>query len=94
MTSHRQPVLEHVTCPLCGPEAGQEVRYEFPPFAVVTCRACGLMFLSPRLTEEDILQLYQDQEYYDSSVAGRGYDEYLNVRRNWVKTFRRRLRRI
>jgi SAM-dependent methyltransferase len=40
------------------------------------------------------MDLYQEAAYWDSEVAGRGYDEYLEVRANWLRTFRRRLREI
>ena len=86
--------LERPGCPLCGPGAPQRRRHAFPPFAVVACEGCGLLFLSPRLTQERILELYQDAAYYESGVTGRGYDEYLAVRENWLRTFGSRLRAI
>jgi SAM-dependent methyltransferase len=86
--------LERPACPLCGPGAPQRQRYAFPPFAVVTCERCGLLFLSPRLAQERMLELYQDAAYYESDVTGRGYDEYLAVRENWLRTFASRLRAI
>ncbi len=86
--------LETVPCPLCGPEPAPTPRFDFSPYRVVACPNCGLLFLSPRLTESAILELYSDQDYYVSEVAGQGYDEYLEVRHNWVKTFSRRLDQI
>lgn len=86
--------LETVSCPLCGPDPAPILRYDFAPYRVVTCPGCGLVFLSPRLTESAILKLYSDEEYYVSEVAGRGYDEYLEVRHNWIRTFTRRLEQI
>jgi SAM-dependent methyltransferase len=86
--------LESTTCPICGPDPAQTLRYDFAPYRVVSCSRCGLVFLSPRLTESAILKLYSDQEYYVSEVAGQGYDEYLEVQHNWVKTFTKRLGQI
>ncbi len=86
--------LETIMCPLCSPSSPVHLRYEFDPFRVVECRQCRLMFLSPRLTQASILKLYQDEAYFKSSVAGQGYDEYLGVRENWLKTFALRLRDI
>lgn len=94
MTAVAEADLERPDCPLCGPDVPQRRRYCFAPFAAVECDSCGLRFLSPRLTEPRILQLYQDAAYYDSTVAGRGYDEYLAVRENWLRTFEARLRAI
>jgi SAM-dependent methyltransferase len=89
-----QSDLEAATCPMCGSAPAPTLRYDFDPYRVVDCPNCGLTFLSPRLTESAILKLYSDQEYYVSEVAGQGYDEYLEVRPNWIKTFSRRLDQI
>ena len=86
--------LEPVSCPICGRDPAPTLRYDFAPYRVVRCPHCGLVFLSPRLTESAILKLYSDQEYYVSEVSGQGYDEYLEVRHNWIKTFTRRLEQI
>ncbi len=86
--------LEPASCPMCGPAPGVDLRYDFDPFRVVSCNNCGLVFLSPRLTEDAILKLYSDQDYYVSEVSGQGYDEYLEVHHNWIKTFTRRLDQI
>ena len=95
MTSiHPAPDLETVTCPICGPAPAQNLRHDFAPFRVVSCSRCGLLFLSPRLTESAILKLYSDEEYYVSEVSGQGYDEYLEVQHNWIRTFTRRLNQI
>ena len=86
--------IESTSCPICGPGPEQILHYDFAPYRVVSCSRCGLVFLSPRLTEPAILRLYSDQEYYVSEVSGQGYDEYLEVQHNWVKTFTRRLDQI
>jgi len=86
--------LESVDCPLCGPGPGAETRQVMPPFRIVRCRQCTLTFVSPRLTEPAIMRLYQGAAYFGSTVAGQGYDEYMDLRPNWHRTFRRRLRQI
>jgi SAM-dependent methyltransferase len=86
--------LETTFCPICGPDPAPILRYDFAPYRAVSCSRCGLVFLSPRLTESAILKLYSDEEYYVSEVSGQGYDEYLEVRHNWIKTFTRRLNQI
>jgi len=86
--------LERPDCALCGPGPATAPRHAFPPFAVVACAQCSLVFLSPRLVAPRMMELYQDASYWDSEVGGRGYDEYLDVRGNWIRTFQRRLREI
>lgn len=86
--------LEYPACPICGPEAKQLSLHRFGVYHIIKCASCGLVFLSPRLTEKAILTLYSNQEYYISEVSGQGYDEYLDVRHNWIKTFNRRLDQV
>ncbi len=86
--------LELATCPICGPAAPAATRYDFDPYKVVVCTVCGLNYLSPRMTEKAILELYKDEAYYNSNISGQGYDEYLEISENWVKTFTLRLKQI
>ena len=94
MSSTTEVSLESATCPICGPSATAISSYEFDPYKIVVCASCGLRYLSPRLTEEAILQHYQGEEYYRSNTSGQGYDEYLEIGDNWVRTFSRRLREL
>src|SRR5574341_2284906 len=86
--------LERSVCPLCGPEPGTRVRFNFDPFQVVACNCCSLNFLSPRLTQARMLKLYQEQNYFKLVVPGQGYDEYLDARENWLKSYALRLHQI
>jgi 2-polyprenyl-3-methyl-5-hydroxy-6-metoxy-1,4-benzoquinol methylase len=86
--------LETASCPICGPDARADLRYDFNPYKVVACSKCGLNYLSPRLTQEAILELYKDEAYYNSNISGQGYDEYLEISDNWIKTFFLRLKQI
>ncbi len=94
MTMWKNFEFEEAYCPLCGPEAKQVLHYKFDPFQVVKCLNCDLAFLSPRFKEDDILKFYQGQDYYASSHARQGYDDYLDLREAWIKTFSRRLKII
>ncbi len=86
--------LEPASCPLCGPDAPSVTRHDFAPYRVVACSSCGLTYLSPRLTEQAILELYKNEAYYNSNISGQGYDEYMEISDNWVKTFTLRLKQI
>ena len=94
MTNTASPSLETATCPICGPFASAVTRYEFTPYNVVECSSCGLNYLSPRMTQEAILELYKNEAYYNSNISGQGYDEYMEISENWVKTFTLRLKQI
>jgi len=70
--------LENVACNLCG---SRETRTHYSKrgpltgedFPLVQCRNCGLLYLNPRLTEEGLLGLY-DENYY----RGDGFDGNVN----------------
>lgn len=94
MTNTASSSLETATCPICGPAAQADLRYNFDPYNVVACSSCGLNYLSPRLTQESILKLYKDEAYYNSNISGQGYDEYLELSGNWIKTFTLRLKQV
>lgn len=86
--------LETVTCPICGVSASKVLRYDFAPYKVVACKSCDLNYLSPRLTQDAIMKFYKDESYYKSNIAGQGYDEYLEISENWIKTFTLRIKQI
>ena len=79
--------LERPDCALCGPGPPQRPRHEFPPYGVVACEGCGLVFLSPRPTRGGALALYQDPAYYDSETKARATTSTSSVRENWLRTF-------
>lgn len=58
--------LEDVVCCLCGVPG--EPRNDLPPFGVVTCPSCGLVFVSPRLNEAGRKRLYDDVAYFEGGV--------------------------
>ncbi len=66
--------LQNFPCDLCG-TTNEEFIYTRPgtltnyTFRVVRCRSCGLIYFNPRLGEQAIKELY-DQNYY----KGKGFD--------------------
>ncbi|MEW5947560.1 MAG: class I SAM-dependent methyltransferase [bacterium] len=75
-----------VPCNLCGnddPAPFLNVRGD----DVVRCRRCGLVYVSPRIGVEKILEQY-DESYF---LKPFGYDDYVRHRKYFERTFRRRL---
>lgn len=69
---------ENVTCNLCG-SADAEPKANLTDFIdlqaptqVVRCRKCGLHYLSPRPTPEELIELYIKEPYYSKENADRG----------------------
>ena len=74
--------MEQVDCVLCG-QPGRpwcEKADKFPPherFHVVRCPACGLGWVSPRPTPEEIGRYYPDTYSWRPEAEGEGTGLYL-----------------
>ncbi len=83
--------LHPVACGLCG-AADSELKFEDAPFSVVTCRGCGLTYVTPRLADRDLLQHVYDEGYWSSTAAKtRGYTDYRADAPLYLRTYRKRL---
>lgn len=81
--------LEATACPLCGSEASR-LLYDFSPFQVLRCEACGLGYLSPRLKRAAAAHLYRDGYFVREDSERRGYAAYPALAPLIQKTVRRR----
>ena len=79
---------EEVDCCLCGVR-GRTV-HRLPPFGVVRCPSCALVFISPRLRPEALQRLYDDVGYFEGGVYGdaaqqpRRLDPAMALQRTWT----------
>jgi SAM-dependent methyltransferase len=71
---------------MCG-AADRTLVYRLGPFGVVRCTACQLHYLSPRLPEDAMLELYRSGEYFEGGDVG--YDSYADQAPALRATFRR-----
>lgn len=83
--------LEVPDCPMCGASA-RITRYRFPPYAVVRCAVCRFHYLSPRLPEQAMLDLYRSGEYFEGGEVG--YQSYSDQEPALRATFRRVTREL
>jgi 2-polyprenyl-3-methyl-5-hydroxy-6-metoxy-1,4-benzoquinol methylase len=84
---------EECGCPLCGAGAdGRRLAYRFEESAYHQCR-CGLVYLSPRLSEECMLRLYQQASYF-AGDQGLGYETYEADAAVYRLTFEQRLHEL
>ncbi|MEM7170596.1 MAG: class I SAM-dependent methyltransferase [Pseudomonadota bacterium] len=84
--------LETCVCPLCGAGGTESKIYKKDPFKVVCCEECAVWYLSPRLTESRIEQLYLEDSYFESSDGG--YEDYSSQEESLRRTFRGLLNRM
>jgi SAM-dependent methyltransferase len=59
---------EPVRCCVC--DLPGERLYDRPPFGVVQCRICRLVFVSPRLTATALQRFYDQPAYFEGGVYG------------------------
>ena len=90
MTFHKNDI-EYTVCPMCECEKYKKA-YDFTPFAVVRCDACGIFYLNPRPAENAALKLYEDDNYYKGKE--RGYSDYFLQESALKATFRRLLQNL
>jgi 2-polyprenyl-3-methyl-5-hydroxy-6-metoxy-1,4-benzoquinol methylase len=85
--------LNSTPCHVCG-STGHEVFLDQGNFQICRCTTCGLRFLFPQPTADEV-QAYYDHEYFSNADSpSRGYDSYLAEAANHRATFRHRLRLI
>ena len=58
---------------------------------IVRCAGCGLRFMSPQPTADELADLYGETYYVSVDSRERGYDGYVTEAENWRRTFRDRL---
>jgi SAM-dependent methyltransferase len=81
------------TCALCGAQRYRP-RFRDEPYEVRECCACGLVWVSPRLEEGELVGIYAAEGYWRSpSPKEQGYADYRGDEALYLRTFRRRLER-
>lgn len=66
--------------------------YQFEPYQVVRCANCHFYYLSPRPTEQTMLELYSDDAYFEAETAG--YTSYSRQADALRLTFHRLLQNL
>ena len=85
-----------VPCPLCGSGDRERLfvsRLYADEVPVVRCRACGLLYQSPRPSEADLAGMY-DERYYTGKGAREGDYTYADERRREPEVRRKAAARL
>ena len=77
--------VEYVRCPLCGGNDYRVLSVQDDVYGVVRCRVCGLCYLNPRPTREQITAIYKKEYYFDHKV---GYSDYLGTYARFRELYR------
>lgn len=86
----RDAALEAAHCLFCAPGTPVDRLFDDPPFAVVRCTTCGLVFVSPRVAAERVAEVYGESYWRSPEAKAYGYTNYRAEAANWRRTYRRR----
>jgi SAM-dependent methyltransferase len=77
-------------CQLCGSGA-RETKFRDGPFEVVTCSGCGLVYVTPRLQGQALLDVYGEGYWKSDDPKQRGYADYAREAALYLRTFEKRM---
>ena len=80
-------------CQLCGSER-RALKFAEPPFEVVTCSDCGLVYVTPRLLGQALLDVYDEGYWKSDNPKLRGYSDYAREAQLYLKTFEKRMKLV
>src|ERR1700722_14011559 len=79
-------------CPLCGSDHFRTA-FQEPPWSVRRCERCGLAWVSTRLDEAGLQEIYKSEVFWRSpSPKTRVYADYRGDESLYLATFRKRMR--
>ncbi|MBK8977836.1 MAG: class I SAM-dependent methyltransferase [Planctomycetes bacterium] len=88
------PRLVHVTtCQLCGSDRST-LHFAEPPYKVLRCDGCGLVYVTPRWSDDALREVYGEDYWRSDSPKTKGYADYASEAELYLKTFRRRTRLV
>jgi 2-polyprenyl-3-methyl-5-hydroxy-6-metoxy-1,4-benzoquinol methylase len=82
--------IEIRQCQLCGSEKRTQ-KFRDDPFEVVTCDDCGLVYVTPRLQGQALLDIYDEGYWKSDNPKVRGYADYARESALYLKTYQKRL---
>ncbi|MFK7738960.1 MAG: class I SAM-dependent methyltransferase [Planctomycetota bacterium] len=83
--------IEH--CQVCKSER-REVKFTDGPYTVYTCSDCGLVYVTPRLSGQALLDVYGDGYWKSDNPKERGYADYAKEATLYLKTYRKRMKLV
>lgn len=83
--------LEQAHCLFCPRGVAVQSLFADPPLAVVRCRGCGLVFVSPRVAADRLGEVYGESYWRSPAAKHYGYTDYRAGAADWLRTYRRRI---
>lgn len=93
LASGAERVVAVPHCPVCGGHH-PETMFEEPPFKVQRCPDCSMVWVTPRIHEDEIHKVYSESYWNSASPKERGYADYHRDEPLYLKTFQRRAKLV
>ena len=81
------------TCQVCG-SSERTLKFEDAPYKVFTCSSCSFVYVSPRLTGQALLDVYNETYWKSDNPKERGYADYAKESALYLKTYRKRMKLV
>ena len=91
MHGENERSVEIACCQVCAGERSR-LMFESPPYRVLRCADCGLVWVTPRIADHAITEIYGADYWRSDSPKTKGYADYASEAELYLKTFRRRTR--
>ncbi len=79
------------SCQVCG-SPGSELMFAEDPYRVLRCTGCRFVYVTPRLADDSLHEVYGEAYWQSDSPKTHGYANYTADEPLYLKTFARRLR--
>ncbi len=83
--------VEVTRCHVCG-GANPTLEFEEPPYRVLRCDECSMVWITPRWHDDAIHSVYGEDYWRSDSPKTKGYANYASEAALYLKTFRRRMK--
>jgi 2-polyprenyl-3-methyl-5-hydroxy-6-metoxy-1,4-benzoquinol methylase len=93
MSATAPATVEIVRCQLCG-STERSTKFTDGGFRVLTCAACGLVYVTPRLQGQALLDVYDEGYWKSANPKQRGYADYAREADLYLRTFERRMQLV
>lgn len=82
--------VDVVQCQLCGSRE-RTLKFTDGPFAVMRCSSCSLVYVTPRLSGQALVDVYDEGYWKSADPKSRGYADYAREAALYLRTFEKRM---
>jgi SAM-dependent methyltransferase len=81
------------SCQVCG-SSERSLKFEDGPYQVYTCSNCTFVYVTPRLTGQALLDVYNETYWKSDNPKERGYADYAKESALYLKTYKKRMKLV